>query len=94
VREEGVSGDGDPPLLVDLSDGTAERVEWPDAFVEEEAKEVSLQRRDLFANDHLYMKAVSDRHLLCRLRRIDAIVICDGDDVEANLFGVCEHLRN
>ena len=79
---------------MDLRDGATERVKWPDALTEEEAKEVSLQRRDLFADDHLHMKAVSDRHLLCRLRRIDAIVICDGDDVEPDLFGVCEHLRD
>lgn len=89
-----MSGDGDPPLLVNLRDGAAERVEWPNAFVEEEAKKMPLQRRDLFANDHLHMKAIGERHLLCRLRRINAIVICDGDDVEANLFGLREHLRN
>ena len=94
VREEGVSGDGDPPLFVDLRDGATERVEWADAFVEEETKEVSLQRRDLFANDHLHMKPIGDRHLLCRLRRINAIVIRDGDDVETDLFRVREHLRN
>ena len=43
VREEGVGGDGDPPLLVDLRDGATERVEWPNAFSEEEPKDVSLQ---------------------------------------------------
>ena len=44
VREEGVSRDGDPPLFVDIRDGATERVEWADAFVEEETKEVPLQR--------------------------------------------------
>jgi hypothetical protein len=94
VREEGVGGDGDPPLLMDLRNGATQRVEWADAFVEEEAKDVPLQRGDLFADDHLNMKAVGDRHLLCRLRRINAIVIGDGDDVEADLFRVREYLRN
>jgi hypothetical protein len=42
VWEEGVGGDGDSPLLVDLRDGATERVKWPDALTEEEAKEVSL----------------------------------------------------
>jgi hypothetical protein len=40
------------------------------------------------------MKTVSDRHLLCRLRRIDAIVIRNGDDVEADLFSMRKHLRD
>ncbi|MEY4035941.1 MAG: hypothetical protein RL715_160 [Chloroflexota bacterium] len=40
------------------------------------------------------MKPIGDRHLLCRLRGIDAIVIGDGDDVEADLFRVSEHLRD
>jgi hypothetical protein len=44
VWKEGVGGDGDPPLLVDLSDSATERVEWPNAFVEEEAEKMSLQR--------------------------------------------------
>jgi hypothetical protein len=92
MRKEGVSGDGDPTLLVDFGDGATERMERPHALMEEEAKDVSLQRRDLFANDDLNVEFVRDCYLPRRLRRVNAIVIRDGDDVQPNLFGVREHL--
>ena len=62
-------------------------------LLEEEPKHMPLQRGDLFANDDLHTELVLDCHRLCRLRRVNAVVIGNRNHIESRLFGACEHLR-
>jgi len=94
VWEERVGWDGNPALLVDLSDGAAKRSERANALLEEEPEHMPLQRRDLFANDDLHAQLALDRHRLCSFRRIDPVVVCDRNHIESQLLGSREHLRN
>ena len=94
VREERVGWDSNPALLMDLRDGAAKGPEWADTLFKEESKHVALQRGDLLTNDDLHAQLVLDRHRLCRLRSIDAVVVRDGNHIESQLLGSREHLRN
>ena len=62
--------------------------------LQEEAEEVALQRGDLLANNHLNVQSVSLRHLLCRLCRINSIVIRDRDQIKTNFFRASQDLGN
>ena len=79
---------------MDLRDGAAKGPEWADTLFKEESKHVALQRGDLLTNDDLHAQLVLDRHRLCRLRSIDAVVVRDGNHIESQLLGSREHLRN
>jgi hypothetical protein len=85
---------GDTALLMDLGDGAAQGPEWSDTLFQEESEHMPLERGDLLADNDLYAKLALDRHRLCRLGRVDAVMIGNRNHVESRLFSACKHLRD
>ena len=91
VREERMSRDRNPALLVDLRNGSAQGSQRTHALADEEGEEMSLQGRNLFADDHLHPHLARRGGRARSERSIDAIVVGDGDHVESLCLGALQH---
>ena len=94
-RHERVGGDRDPTLVVDRLDGPAERLERGDGSLEEQGEQVAAARADLLAHHDPGAQAAVLGHVARGDRRVDPLVVGDGDDVqEALRLHVVQDLRH
>ncbi len=74
--------DRQPACLVDGQDRGAQRAERPDGPVHVQRQQVAAERRHLLADDDLRAQAAIARDRPGGQRRVDPLVVGDGDDVE------------
>ena len=89
-RDEGVCRDGQSPLFVDGLDRVFRAHHRLDALADVQRQDVSLSRRDFFAENHL--EAIAMLQVLRAQRTLDGIVVRYGNYLQSGPLGhVIEH---
>jgi len=92
-HREGMDGDRQAALLVDLADGPVQRAPHGNGLIDEERQQVAMQGRDLAAGNHI--ESILVGQLQCLVAARQPVVIGDGDHVQVGAIpDVVEHLSD